>query len=59
MFWITQDASSGSDIQYLAKITHNGSIVQLLQALAVLWRHATVTLPTPVILAQLNHYLQF
>jgi hypothetical protein len=30
MFQITQDPSSGSDIQYLAKITNNGSIVQVI-----------------------------
>jgi hypothetical protein len=29
MFQITQDQSSGSDIQYLAKITDNCSIVQV------------------------------
>jgi hypothetical protein len=30
MFWIMQDPSSGSDIQYLAKITNIGSIVQVI-----------------------------
>jgi hypothetical protein len=37
MFQITQDPSIGSYIQYLTKITDNGSIVQvLLRALPVL-----------------------
>jgi hypothetical protein len=29
MFWIMQDPSSGSYIQYLTKIADNGSIVQV------------------------------
>jgi hypothetical protein len=42
MFRITQDPSSGSYIQYLTKITDNGSIVQdLLRALPVLRQLAT------------------
>jgi hypothetical protein len=52
MFRIMQDPSSGSDIQYLDKITNNGSIVQVLQM-----AYAAITLPTSVILAQLKHYL--
>jgi hypothetical protein len=40
MFRIRQDPSSGSYIQYLNKITANGSTVQLLlRALPVLWWH--------------------
>jgi hypothetical protein len=34
MFRITQDPSSGSYIQYLTKITDNGSIVQVVTCAA-------------------------
>jgi hypothetical protein len=30
IFWITQDPSSGGAIQYFAKITNNGSILQVM-----------------------------
>jgi hypothetical protein len=49
MLRVTQDPSSGSDIQYVAKITDNGSIVQVVSdVVSVMAAYATITLAVHV-----------
>jgi hypothetical protein len=60
MFRITQDPSSGSDIQYLAKITDNGSFVQVVtDVVSAMEAYAAITLTTSVPTRALEPEMKF
>jgi hypothetical protein len=48
MFLITQHPSSGSDVQYLAKIADIGSIVQVTSVVSIMATYVAIKLTTPV-----------